>query len=120
LFYLAPIAATLLPTLVSFRWPRVGGSLLIAVGAFAWLMFGTGVAAIGLLIALVGGGFLVDGLLKRRNSSQKKDDPAAIYYWTADAYDERRGYFVAFNGMVNATSKRGGNPRHSYRCVREP
>jgi hypothetical protein len=47
-------------------------------------------------------------------------DHAAIYYWTADAHDERRGYFVAFNGTVNATSKRGGNPRHSYRCVREP
>jgi uncharacterized membrane protein len=47
-------------------------------------------------------------------------DHASIYYWTADSYDEKRGYFVAYNGTVNATMKRGGNPRHSYRCVRDP
>ena len=47
-------------------------------------------------------------------------DHAVIYYWTADSYSEERGYFVAYNGMVNATRKSGGNPRHSYRCVREP
>jgi hypothetical protein len=45
---------------------------------------------------------------------------APIYYWTADEYNERRAYFVCFNGTVSATSKTGGNPRHSYRCVREP
>ncbi len=47
-------------------------------------------------------------------------DQPVIYYWSADAYSEREGYFVAYNGMVNATYKAGGNPRHSYRCVREP
>lgn len=47
-------------------------------------------------------------------------DHPVIYYWTADAYNENRGYFVAYNGTVNATHKLGGNPRHSYRCVREP
>ncbi len=47
-------------------------------------------------------------------------DQPAIYYWTADAHSEDRGMFVAYNGMVNATYKLGGNPRHSYRCVREP
>ena len=47
-------------------------------------------------------------------------DCPVIYYWTADAYSENRGYYVAFNGMVNATVKSGGNPRHSYRCVRDP
>jgi hypothetical protein len=47
-------------------------------------------------------------------------DQPAIYYWTADEYDERLGYFVAYNGMVNAALKSGGNPRHSYRCVRDP
>jgi hypothetical protein len=46
-------------------------------------------------------------------------DLAPVYYWTADAYDDWRGYFVSYNGFVNATSKSGGNPRHSYRCVRE-
>jgi hypothetical protein len=47
-------------------------------------------------------------------------DVPVIYYWTADARDARNGAFVAFNGSVNATYKRGGNPRHSHRCVREP
>jgi hypothetical protein len=47
-------------------------------------------------------------------------DVPVIYYWTADEHDERSGYFVAFNGSVNATFKRGGNPRHGYRCVKEP
>jgi hypothetical protein len=47
-------------------------------------------------------------------------DHPAIYYWTADAYSEALGYFVAYNGTVNATYKTGGNPRHSYRCVRVP
>ena len=47
-------------------------------------------------------------------------DRPVIYYWTADTYNESRGYFVAYNGTVNASYKLGGNPRHSYRCVREP
>jgi hypothetical protein len=47
-------------------------------------------------------------------------DVPVIYYWTAKAYDERRGTFVAFDGTVNATYKLGGNPRHGYRCVKEP
>jgi len=46
-------------------------------------------------------------------------DLAPIYYWAAEAYDEQDGFFVSFNGYVNATRKSGGNPRHSYRCVRE-
>ena len=47
-------------------------------------------------------------------------DLSPIYYWTADSYSERSGYFVSYNGYVNATHKTGGNPRHSYRCVRTP
>ena len=47
-------------------------------------------------------------------------DHPAIYYWTAESYSESQGYFVAFNGTINAAFKRGGNPRHSYRCVRDP
>jgi hypothetical protein len=45
---------------------------------------------------------------------------SVIYYWTADSYGEKLGYFVAYNGSVNAAYKSGGNPRHGYRCVREP
>ena len=47
-------------------------------------------------------------------------DHAAIYYWAADSYDERLAVFVSYNGWVNSTHKTSGNPRHSYRCVREP
>ena len=43
-----------------------------------------------------------------------------IYYWAANEYNEREAYFVSFNGWVNTANKRGGNPRHSYRCVRDP
>ena len=46
-------------------------------------------------------------------------DQPVIYYWTAESHDERRAYFVSFNGAANATYKQGGNPRHGYRCVRQ-
>ena len=57
---------------------------------------------------------------RTRNPPCGSTDHPVIYYWTADSYNERRGYFVAYNGTVNATYKLGGNPRHSYRCVKEP
>ena len=41
-----------------------------------------------------------------------------IYYWTAEEYDDRDAYFVSHNGWVNTAYKRGGNPRHSHRCVK--
>ena len=49
-------------------------------------------------------------------------DEAPIYYWASEEYpeDEREAYFVSHNGWVNITRKTGGNPRHSYRCVKEP
>jgi hypothetical protein len=45
---------------------------------------------------------------------------APVYYWAAEEYDDRKAYFVSYNGFVNAALKSGGNPRHSHRCVREP
>jgi hypothetical protein len=47
-------------------------------------------------------------------------DKSPIYYWSADEYGERYAHYVSYNGFVNRTLKSGGNPRHSYRCVREP
>ncbi len=42
-----------------------------------------------------------------------------IYYWAFEEYDEETAYFVSYNGWVNRANKAGGNPRHSYRCVRD-
>jgi hypothetical protein len=64
--YLVPIAVTLLPSLVAFRWPLVGGTLIVGVGVFAFFFFGNAVALIGLGIALMGAAFLVDGVVKRK------------------------------------------------------
>lgn len=64
--YLAPIVLTLLPTLVAFRWPMVGGGLIMSVGAFALFFFKSDVAFIGLAIALIGLAFLIDGIVKRQ------------------------------------------------------
>ncbi|MBI4757913.1 MAG: hypothetical protein HY783_02760 [Chloroflexi bacterium] len=43
-----------------------------------------------------------------------------IYYWSADEYDKRQAYYVSYNGGINHQPKSWGNPRHGYRCVREP
>lgn len=47
-------------------------------------------------------------------------DLEPIYYWAAEEHSQTMAYFVSYNGWVNYTNKTGGNPRHSYRCVREP
>ncbi|NDJ77229.1 MAG: DUF1566 domain-containing protein [Chloroflexi bacterium] len=49
-------------------------------------------------------------------------DTAPVYYWTADVDpdDADFAYYVAYNGAVQTTINRGGNPRHGYRCVKEP
>lgn len=59
-------------------------------------------------------------VLPDKESPLWSTDRAPIYYWTSDSYSEDMGYFVAYNGTVNATYKLGGNPRHGYRCVRDP
>jgi hypothetical protein len=44
-----------------------------------------------------------------------------IYYWSADEYDEQEAYYVGYNGsIISYQPKSWGNPRHGYRCVREP
>jgi hypothetical protein len=57
-------------------------------------------------------------LLPDKESPLWATDLPVIYYLSADSYSADRGYFVAYNGTVNATNKLGGNPRHGYRCVR--
>ena len=43
-----------------------------------------------------------------------------IYYWAADEYNSTEAYYVSFNGRVDQQSKTWGNPRHGFRCVRDP
>jgi hypothetical protein len=59
-------------------------------------------------------------VLPDKESPLWSTDQPAVYYWTADSYSRDQGYFVAYNGTVNAAYKLGGNPRHGYRCVKEP
>jgi hypothetical protein len=47
-------------------------------------------------------------------------DQPPVYYWSTDEYDDRRAYYVSFNGRIAYQPKDWGNPRHGYRCVREP
>jgi hypothetical protein len=94
--YLAPIAVTLIPTLVSFRWPVVGGSLIITIGLFALFFFGNDVAIIGLAIALVGIAFLVDGLVKRR--VEPEDETPSLPWWRS-----RWRYLLAIGAPVIVT-----------------
>ena len=49
-----------------------------------------------------------------------------IYYWSADEYDEEDAWYVPYTGgrryggVTSHQPKGWGNPRHGYRCVREP
>ncbi len=45
---------------------------------------------------------------------------STIYLWAAEAYDDERAYYVSYNGVIKTQPKTWGNPRHGYRCVREP
>lgn len=47
-------------------------------------------------------------------------DQEPIYYWSADEYSEEMAYYVCYNGWIRYQPKIWGNPRHGYRCVREP
>ena len=53
-------------------------------------------------------------------------DEEPIYYWSADEYDEESAWYVPYTGgiryggVIGHRPKGWGNPRHGYRCVREP
>lgn len=53
-------------------------------------------------------------------------DWSPIYYWSADEYDEHEAWYVPYTGgglhggVIGHQHKSWGNPRHGYRCVREP
>jgi hypothetical protein len=53
-------------------------------------------------------------------------DEESIYYWSADEYDQESAWYVPYTGgvryggVIGHNLKDWGNPRHGYRCVREP
>jgi len=47
-------------------------------------------------------------------------DEPPVYYWAANAFDDEDAYYVSYTGFVSHQPKTWGNPRHGYRCVREP
>ncbi len=47
-------------------------------------------------------------------------DLEPIYYWVAEEFNEEMVFYVNYQGAINAQPKRWGNPRHGYRCVRDP
>jgi hypothetical protein len=53
-------------------------------------------------------------------------DQQPVYYWSGDEYDESSAWYVPYTGgiryggVIDYQQKGWGNPRHGYRCVREP
>ena len=101
--YLMPAVVCLAFTLVVLTWPRFGGWLPIVLTRVddgdrgARLIEGYGVTIVW------------------------APDLSSIYYWSSDEYDERRARYVNYSGStVSHQPKLWGNPRHGYRCVREP
>jgi len=47
-------------------------------------------------------------------------DEPPVYYWTADAANSEEAYYVSYTAYVAFQPKDWGNPRHGYRCVKDP
>jgi len=47
-------------------------------------------------------------------------DQPPVYYWAADPLNDEDAYYVSYTGYVSHQPKTWGNPRHGYRCVKEP
>jgi len=53
-------------------------------------------------------------------------DEEPIYYWSGEEYNEEEAWYVPYTGggryggVIGHQPKSWGNPRHGYRCVREP
>ncbi len=65
-------------------------------------------------------GFMECELTPDKETPLWAPDLNPIYYWTGDEFDVEEAYFVSYNGAVNYQPKGWGNPRHGYRCVKEP
>jgi hypothetical protein len=47
-------------------------------------------------------------------------DQPPVYYWAGDQSNLENAYYVSYTGYVNEQPKNWGNPRHGYRCVKNP
>lgn len=47
-------------------------------------------------------------------------DEPPVYYWAASEKDDSNAYYVSYTGWVGYQPKNWGNPRHGYRCVKDP
>jgi hypothetical protein len=47
-------------------------------------------------------------------------DQPPIYMWTGDESVDGDAWYVSYNGYAGDQPKNWGNPRHGYRCVRDP
>ena len=73
-------------------------------------------------------GCIWDGLSDRLDCEISPDketplwapDSPPVYYWAAESFDNEEAYYVSYTGWVHSQPKDWGNPRHGYRCVREP
>ncbi len=73
-------------------------------------------------------GCVWDGTAGPMNCDRRPDketplwDPtrSPVYLLSATEVDSATVWFVSFNGQVRSTPKSWGNPRHGFRCVREP
>jgi len=73
-------------------------------------------------------GCIWDGLSNKAQCSLTPDketplwapDQPPIYMWSGEEASAEKAYYVSYNGWVRTQPKSWGNPRHGYRCVREP
>lgn len=47
-------------------------------------------------------------------------DEPPVYYWASNDTDDENAYYISYTGFVRDQPKDWGNPRHGYRCVKEP
>ena len=65
-------------------------------------------------------GKLACALLPDKETPLWAPDESPVYYWAGELFDEENAYYVSYTGFVARQPADWGNPRHGYRCVREP
>jgi uncharacterized membrane protein len=110
------------------RYLSADGTTLMEEPQDVWRMPSTDEIARSLMLHNQNAGCTWDGTTGRMRCDRMPDketplwapDEPPVYYWSADEYDAEEAYYVSYNGSVSHQPKNFGNPRHGYRCVREP